>query len=112
MTTLETNIDEGYRNISKAPLPSERFRDFLDLDYPRKVVTIEPVMDFCLDGFVDWMVQLKRQDSLEYVWFGFNSKPKQVQLPEPTIEKAQTFVDKIIQNGIEVRGKSLREVRI
>jgi len=58
------------------------------------------------------MIQLKQQGSLEYIWFGYNSKPNQVQLPEPTIEKEQTFVDEIIHNGIEVRGKSLRGVRI
>jgi hypothetical protein len=43
VTTLETNRDEGYREISKAPLPSQRYRQFKSLDYPRKVVTIEPV---------------------------------------------------------------------
>ena len=32
----------GYYQVSKAPPPSERYRQFLDLDYARKVVTIEP----------------------------------------------------------------------
>ncbi len=31
LTTLETNRDEGYRKISKAPLPTKRFQDFLAL---------------------------------------------------------------------------------
>jgi len=112
LTTLETNRDKGYGEISQAPPPSVRFRDFHALDYPRKVVTVEPVMDFDSESFVDWIVQLKEQGSLDYVWFGFNSKPNQVHLPEPSEEKAQEFVDQLKEAGIEVRGKSLRNVRI
>ena len=110
LTTLETNRDEGYRDISKAPLPSIRFHDFHDLKYPRKVVTIEPVMDFDLEIMVTWMNMLKVQGSLEYVWFGYDSK--NCGLPEPPIEKAQTFVDMLQDLGIEVRGKTLRGVTI
>jgi len=51
LTTMETNRDSGYRKVSKAPLPSKRYKQFLELDYPRKVVTIEPVMDFDLEVF-------------------------------------------------------------
>jgi hypothetical protein len=70
VTTLETNRDEPA--VSKAPAPSERYRQFKALGYPRKVVTIEPVMDFDLDVFVNWIRELR----VEYVWFGFNSRPK------------------------------------
>ena len=55
LTTLETNRDKGYRKISKAPRPSVRYQQFKALDYPRKVVTIEPVMDFDLHEFGDWI---------------------------------------------------------
>ena len=112
VTTMETNRDEGYGLISKAPVPSVRFRDFLGLKYPRKVVTIEPVMDFDVDEFLGWMLKLKDQGSLKYVWFGFNSNPDKVRLPEPSEEKAQEFVDLLTAAGIEVRGKSLRGVRV
>ena len=110
LTTLETNRDEGYREISKAPFPTMRFHDFLELDYPRKVLTIEPVLDFDLDEFVEMVLKLHEQGSLEYVWFGFDSK--NCGLPEPSIEKAQRFVDILQDHGIEVRGKSLRGVVI
>lgn len=110
VTTLETNRDEGYGMVSRAPVPSLRFRDFLGLDYPRKVVTIEPVMDFDLDEFLGWMLMLKDQGSLEYVWFGYNSNPDKVQLPEPRVEKSQEFVDLLKAAGVEVRGKSLRGI--
>ena len=112
VTTLETNRDEGYELISRSPVPSVRFRDFLGLDYPRKVVTIEPVMDFDLDEFLEWMLKLKDQESLRYVWFGYNSNPDKVQLPEPSEEKSQEFVNLLMAAGIEVRGKSLRGVMI
>ena len=110
LTTLETNRDEGYDKISRAPPPTQRFKDFYDLDYGRKVVTIEPVLDFDLAPFVDMILQLHAQGSLEYVWFGFDSK--NCGLPEPSEEKAQVFVDCLQDNGIEVRGKTLRGVKI
>jgi len=108
LTTLETNRDEGYDKISRAPPPTQRAKDFYDLDYGRKVVTIEPVLDFDLAPFVDMILQLHAQGSLEYVWFGFDSK--HCGLPEPNIDKAQKFVDNLTSNGIEVRGKTLRGV--
>jgi len=112
VTTLETNRDEGYEAVSKAPKPSVRFKDFLGLDYPEKVVTIEPVMDFDVEPFLSWMLSLKDQGSLKYVWFGFNSNPDKVSLPEPSEEKAQEFVNLMQASGIEVRGKMLRGVKI
>jgi len=110
LTTLETNRDEGYRKISKAPLPSKRFNDFLDLDYSRKVVTIEPSMDFDLYELLDWIFQLTDQQTLEYVWFGYDSK--NCGLPEPTTYKAQEFVNLLQEDLIEVRGKTLRDVHL
>lgn len=107
LTTLETNRDEGYDKISKATPPSQRFRDFKNLDYPRKVVTIEPVLDFDLEEFFGWIVSLR---GLEYVWFGFDSK--KCGLPEPSEEKAQRFVDELQACGIEVRGKTLRGIKL
>ena len=83
LTTLETNRDEGYEKISKAPKPSERFKQFIKLEYPRKILTIEPIMDFNLDIFVEWV----RTISPKMVYIGYNSKPKQVKLPEPPLQK-------------------------
>lgn len=104
LTTLETNRDAGYKAVSKAPPPSERYRQFKKLKYPRKVVTIEPVMDFDEDVFPQWIVDLKP----EYVWLGFNSRPKAVKLPEPTPQKLRKLVKVIRRAGIDIRGKELR----
>ncbi len=110
LTTLETNRDKGYEKISKALKPQRRIWDFYDLDYSRKVVTIEPILDMDPEALTTWMNLLKKQGSLEYVWFGFDSK--NCGLPEPSIEKAQRFVDILQDHGIEVRGKSLRGVKL
>ena len=87
-----------------------RFKNFYNLDYPRKVVTIEPVLDFDILEFSEWIIRLHKQGTLEYVWFGFDSK--NCGLLEPTIEKAQTFVNILTREGIEVRGKTLRDVTL
>lgn len=108
LTTLETNRDDGYPEVSKAPLPSDRYAQFLALDYPRKVVTIEPVMDFDPDIFTEWILEINP----EYVWFGFNSKPESVRIPEPSDGKVKYFLRKLHENGIEIRGKELRGLGI
>ena len=104
LTTLETNRDSGYRAVSKAPLPSERYRQFKALDYPRKVVTVEPVMDFDLRVFGGWIRGLRP----EYVWLGLNSKPESLTIPEPSIEKLRKLMEMLTRAGIEIRGKELR----
>lgn len=108
LTTLETNRDKGYSSISKAPVPSVRFKDFYDLEFPRKVLTIEPVLDFDLNPFIDMVKQLHKQGTLEYVWFGFDSK--KCGLPEPSIQKAQRFVNALKKSGVMVKSKTLNGV--
>ncbi len=106
LTTLETNRDEDYGKISKAPVPSKRYRQFLDLDYPRKVVTIEPIMNFDSDTFPQMIIDLDP----EYVWLGYNSRPKQVQLPEPSPKKVHKLIKALKKAGVKIRLKEMREV--
>jgi hypothetical protein len=44
ITTLETNRDGLCRQISKAPLPSKRQKEFVNLHWKNKFVTVEPIM--------------------------------------------------------------------
>jgi len=104
VTTLETNRDEGYDAISKAPRPSFRVAQFKALDWPRKVLTLEPLMDFDTELFADMIASVEP----EYVWLGFNSRPKQVALPEPSPEKVLALVARLHASGIDVRGKDTR----
>lgn len=103
VTTLETNRDVGYGAVSKAPPPSKRYAQFKQLQWSRKVVTVEPAMDFDVDEFAEWLISLKP----EYVWLGFNSRPRSVSLPEPSKEKMLALAERLKKAGIEVRGKEL-----
>ena len=48
--TIETTNDEIVQTdkISSAPLPSERYEAMKALDWDRKIVSIEPILDFDL----------------------------------------------------------------
>lgn len=108
VTTLETNRDDGYGAVSKAPPPSKRYAQFKQLEWPRKVVTVEPAMDFDVDEFAGWLISLKP----EYVWLGFNSRPWSVRLPEPSREKMLALAERLKKAGIQVRGKELRGLEL
>ena len=79
MTTIETNRDSICAEVSKAPLPSLRFQDFLHLDWPRKALVMEPIIDFDLDVIVEWVTKLKP----ETIMIGSASKGRR-NLPEPS----------------------------
>ncbi|MFC1601281.1 hypothetical protein ACFL34_02930 [Candidatus Sumerlaeota bacterium] len=109
LMTLETNRDEGYEQVSKtAPLPSERYQQFRSLAYSRKVVTVEPVMDFDLMVFSKWLIGLRP----EHIYLGFNSRPKSVVLPEPSEAKVRSLMAKLSAKGIKVKGKELRGTEV
>lgn len=112
LTTLETDIQEfkdgsSYSDYSKAPPPPARGKAFMGVDYPRKVLTIEPVMEFS-PMFANWLTEF----DMEYVWIGYNSKPKEVTLPEPDEDSLQDLISVLVKNDVEVRGKSLRSCEI
>lgn len=119
-TTLETNRDEGYAGISKAPPPTKRWEQFRQLQWPRKCVTVEPIMDFDLADFVDMLTCVhgerhaahSRTMHPEHVWIGYNSRPKQAELPEPSPEKVMALMERLVQAGVEVRPKDLRGLQV
>lgn len=106
LTTLETNRDVEYDKASKAPLPSARYEDFMKLDYPRKIITIEPIMDFDLHAFVDWILRIYP----EAVFIGYNSHPNELQLNEPSMEKTLDLIVALKGAGIRVLTKELRKM--
>ena len=107
VTTLETNRNEGYDDISKAPPPTERWDSFCRIDYPRKVLTLEPLLAFDAEDLAAMVVAARP----EYVWIGLNSKPKQVQLPEPSPDDIRELLRLFGKSGIEVRRKDLRGLK-
>lgn len=70
--TLETNRDGLYtkNNISKAPLPSQRYNDFLKVKHPVKMITIEPVMKFDIGVMLEWIENINPC----MIWLGYDSK--------------------------------------
>jgi hypothetical protein len=96
LTTIETNRDTGYQALSKAPAPSIRYDQFRSLDYPRKVLTLEPLLKFDHDV----MVEMVREIKPEYVWLGVNSKRRFKALkclPEPSADEFWKLHDALSQ---------------
>jgi hypothetical protein len=100
---LETNRDDLCEGISKAPKPSQRYRDFLEVKHPVKMVTIEPVMDFDLDVMVAWMENVNPC----MVWLGYDSRKSR--LPEPELEKVKRLYWELGMHGFTVVLKKIRK---
>lgn len=84
-TTIETNRDYG---ISEAPAPIDRYWYMRNLpDDFRKMISIEPIMDFNLDQMIFWMERIKP----EFVSIGADSKNHK--LPEPDWEDVELLID-------------------
>lgn len=98
-TTIETNRTFSGKIISFAPTPLSRFVGLLELDQPRKFVTIEPVLDFDVDILAGWIAEINP----EFLNLGADSKNHH--LPEPTVEKIHQLVAKLKEYGIELREK-------
>lgn len=83
-TTIETN---RYYTYSKAPQPQERFADFVRIKHHRKMISIEPIMDFDLEVLIPMIVAIKP----EFVSIGADSKGHK--LPEPPPGKVLHLLD-------------------
>ena len=58
-TTIETNKHELTSQISKAPNPKLRYMDMKLLNWPRKHISIEPIMDFDPDVMFKWITEIE-----------------------------------------------------
>jgi protein gp37 len=99
--TLETNRDEYV--FSKAPKYSQRYKDFKQIQHPHKMVTIEPIIDFDLDEFVQWIKDINP----ELVWMGYDSGKNN--LPEPSLDKFNELHKRLNQLGCKVLLKRVNE---
>ena len=81
--TLETNHDDLARAVSKAPPPSERYEVFKDLKHKRKMLTLEPIMQFDLETMVRWIGDIDPC----MVWLGYDSK--NTGLPAPDLAQVK-----------------------
>jgi len=88
--TVETNRDKGYRKISNAPLPTDRLAAMRLLkDDVRKMISIEPIMDFDLDTFVN---EIRAIDP-SFVYTGYDNY--NYGLPEPLLPKTIELIEQL-----------------
>jgi len=101
--TIETNRDDLIRDmgISSAPLPSERYRAMAELDWDKKFIAIEPILDFDLEEFVGWIREI---DPL-IVYIGYDNYDNC--LPEPELAKTLKLIERLEEFTLVLR-KTIR----
>jgi len=102
-TTIETNRDDGYEKISKAPVPSQRYQDLLNVRHRTKMVTIEPVLDFDVNTMIHWLEDINPC----LIWLGYDSRKNN--LPEPPLAKVKTLYWELGRRGFTVVLKTIRK---
>lgn len=101
--TIETNRDTS--EFSQAPPTRQRWEAMLQIDYPHKFISVEPIMDFDLHEFADWLYSI---GGLEMVAIGYDNYNHH--LPEPSLEKTKELITRL-SRFTRVIPKTLREVR-
>lgn len=97
--TIETNREYEF---TKAPQTAERYRAIASLQYRRRLVSVEPIMDFDLEVFVQW---IKDIDPV-LVHVGYDNY--RCGLPEPPLSKTRQLVDQL-NTFTRVKELTLRE---
>ncbi len=99
-TTIESNRHKLVNKYSDAPLTFERYISISNLSKHEDVmISIEPIMDFDVGKFVDWIVDIEPK----FVSIGADSKGHK--LPEPSKEKTLQLIDEL-QKFTDVRIKN------
>ena len=101
--TIETTNDEIIQTdkVSVAPLPSERYEAMKALDWDRKIVSIEPVLDFDLKTFTKWIEDINPF----IVYVGYDNYCHK--LKEPTLENTTKLLNMLPETALVIR-KSIR----
>ena len=103
--TIETNREQITSQVSLAPPPIQRYGGMEELDWPRKHVSVEPVMDFDPDVMFKWITDIEP----ELVSIGYDNYNNR--LPEPPLQKVLKLIEDLENSGIRVERKTLREAR-
>jgi len=98
-TTIETNRHYG-TIMAKSPTPARRYEAMVCLDWAKKFVTIEPILDFDLGPLVDWIRLIRPA----LVNIGADSKGRG--LPEPSPAKVRALIEALKAAHLDVRLKS------
>lgn len=98
--TIESDIH--YPDVSKASYTHKRFIDFYNVKYPRRFISIEPIMNFVLDNFLTMIYMIKP----EFVYIGYDNHKNN--LIEPSLNQTKRLI-KAMESFTEVRIKTLRK---
>lgn len=83
-TTIETNFKN---NFSKAPSPEDRAKSMAGWDVSvRRMVTIEPIMDFYMPDLVELVKMAKPE------WVNIGADSKNSNLPEPSKQQVDELI--------------------
>jgi DNA repair photolyase len=97
-TTIETNRADLLAQFSKAPKPEDRAKGLSQIKV-ETFVTIEPIMKFDVDSFIELLKLAKPS------WVNIGADSKRHNLPEPTIKEIQALVVELEIAGIPIRKK-------
>jgi len=86
-TTLETNRD--MKNISKAQSSKARVSNMQDRYMQKTMITIEPILDFDLEPFVEMIKQVNPE------WVNIGADSQNTHLLEPSSEKIEALVKEL-----------------
>jgi DNA repair photolyase len=84
--TIESNREY---NVSNTPKAAERYQALRDLKFNNKMVSVEPIMDFDLETFVQWISDIK--PILIHVGYDNYSN----NLVEPPLSKTKQLIDNL-----------------
>ncbi|MEM3070341.1 MAG: DUF5131 family protein [Candidatus Bathyarchaeia archaeon] len=96
--TIETNRDYG---LTRAPTPRERYEAMVQLNWPYKVVVVEPILDFDAE-FIDWICEI----SPKMVYVGYDNYNNN--LPEPKLAKTRMLLE-ALNSLTDLRVKTIRK---
>lgn len=101
--TIETNRDQIFlaNPISNAPLPSNRYFAMKKLNWDKKFISVEPILDFDFETFYEWIT-----DIFPFmVYVGYDNYSNK--LPEPPLNKTLRLLTEISKMSLAVR-KTIR----
>ncbi len=101
-STIETNRDHIASAVSSAPPPSKRYLAMKELNWPLKFISIEPILEFDLPIFLEWIIEIEPL----VVYIGYDNYKNW--LNEPLMSKTLELIDKLKENGITVVTKTIR----
>jgi DNA repair photolyase len=101
--TIETTNDEIVKTdkVSAAPLPTERYQAMRELEWNRKIVSIEPILDFDLPTFTKWIEDINPF----IVYVGYDNYTHK--LREPTLEQTTKLLNLLSDTSLVIK-KTIR----